>query len=63
MDGKLTLKLEFQSYVFDDVRNKLVSNHCTVASNVLTVTDENHKQCIFPILQVNVPLSYCTWQR
>ena len=62
MDGKLTLKLEFQSYVFDDVRNKLVSNHCTVASNVLTVTDENHKQYIFPILQVNVPLSYCMWQ-
>ena len=28
------LKGEFQSYVFDDVRNKLVSAHCTVTSNV-----------------------------
>ena len=36
--------------VFDDVRNKLVSAHCTVTLNVLTVTDENHKRCIFPIL-------------
>ena len=24
-------------------------------SNVLTVTNENHKRCIFPILPVNVP--------
>ena len=35
------LKLNFQSSVFDDVRNKLFSAHCTVTSNVLTVTDEN----------------------
>ena len=28
--------------VFDDVRNKIVSAHCTVTLNVLTViTDEN----------------------
>ena len=29
-----------------------------VTSNVLTVKHENHKQCIFPILPVNVPQSY-----
>ena len=52
-----TLKREFQSNVFDDVRNKLVSAHCPVTSNVLTVTDENHKRCVFPILPVNVPWS------
>ena len=40
---------QLQSNVFDDVRNKLVSAHCTVTSNVLTVTKENHKRCIFPI--------------
>ena len=43
----------FPSNVFDDDRNK----HCTVTSSVLTVTDENHKRCIFPILLVNVPRS------
>ena len=51
---KSTLKSEFQSHVLDNVRNKLLSTHFTVMSNVLTVTDENHKQCIFPILPVNV---------
>ena len=40
--------------VFYDVRNKLVSTHFTVTSNVLTVTDQNRKWCIFPILPVNV---------
>ena len=50
---KIILKLEFQSYVFEDVRNKLVSAHCAVKSNVLTVTDENHRRCIFPILTAN----------
>ena len=54
------MKREFQSSVFDEVRNKLVSAHCTVMSNVLTVTDKNHKQCIFPILPVDVPRSYIT---
>ena len=43
------LKLNFEKGIsiqcFDNVRNKLVSAHCTVTSNVLTVTDENHKQC------------------
>ena len=38
--------------VFDDVCNKLVN--CTATLNVLTVTDEIHKRCIFPILTVNV---------
>ena len=52
------LKLSFQSNVFDDVRNKLVSAHCPVTVNVLTMTDENHKRCIFRILPVNVPRSY-----
>ena len=52
------LKLNFQSYVFDNVRNKLVSANCTATSNVLTVTDENYKRCIFPILSVHVPRSY-----
>ena len=47
MDWKSTWKLEFQSNVFDDVRNKFVSAYCIVTSNVLTVTDENHKRCIF----------------
>ena len=51
------LKREFQSNVFDDVRNKVVSVHFTVTSNVMTVTDENHKRCIFPFLPVNVPRS------
>ena len=56
MDQKSTLKLEFRSYVFDDVRNKLVSAHCIVMSNV----DENHKRCIhaFSIFQFNVMWSY-----
>ena len=51
------LKLKFQSNVFDDVRNKLISAHCTVTSNVLIETDENNKRCIFPILPVNVTQS------
>ena len=51
---KINFEKEFQSNVFEDVRNKLISAHCTVTSNVLTVTDENHKRCIFPILPVNV---------
>ena len=44
-----------QSYIFYDIRKKLVSAHlhCTVTSNVLTETDENHKQWIFPFLPVN----------
>ena len=29
-----------------------------MTSNVLTVTDENHERCIFPILPVNVAQSY-----
>ena len=33
-------------------------NKSTVTSNVLTVTDENHKKCIFQILPVDVPRSY-----
>ena len=49
----INLILERQSYI-----NILVSAHCTVLSNVLTVTDENHKRCIFPILPVNVLRSY-----
>ena len=52
MDWKSTWKLEFQSNVFDDVRNRFVSAHCIVTSIVLTVTDENHKLCLFPILPV-----------
>ena len=52
------MRREFQSNIFDDVRNKLVSAHCTVTSNVLTVIDENYKLCIFLILPVNVPRSY-----
>ena len=48
------LKTDFQSYVFYDVRNKLASAHCTVTSNILTVTDETYKRFIFPILPVNV---------
>ena len=58
MDWKSTWKLELQSNVFDDVRNKFVYAHWIVTSNVLTVTDENHKRCLFPILPVNVPQSY-----
>ena len=38
--------------VFDNVHKKLVPAHYTVTSNVLTVTDENHRRCIFPILPV-----------
>ena len=54
----MSFEIEFQSNVFDDIRNKLISAHCTVMLNVLTVTDDNHKQCIFPILSVNVLQSY-----
>ena len=43
---------------FDDDHNKLVSTPCTATSNVSNVTDQNHKQCLFPILPVNVPWSY-----
>ena len=42
-----------QSNVFDDARNKFVYAHCMVLSNVLTVTDENHKRRIFPISAVS----------
>ena len=52
VDWNSTMKMEFQSNIFDDVLNKLVSAHCTVTSTVLTVTDENHKRCIFPIPQL-----------
>ena len=51
------LKIDFEIGIsiqcFDDVHNKLVSAHCTVTLNALTVTDENHKRCIFP----NLPAS------
>ena len=49
MDWKSTWKLEFQSNVFDDIHNKFDSAHCIVTSNVLTVTDENDKRCIFEV--------------
>ena len=55
MDWKGTLKSEYQSDVFDNVRKLLVSVHCTVKLNV---TDENNKRCIFQILSVNVSRSY-----
>ena len=38
------------SDVFDYVRNKLVSAHCNVTLSILTVTEENHKRCIFSSL-------------
>ena len=28
------LKIKFQSYVFEDIRNKLLSTHCTVTFNI-----------------------------
>ena len=57
---KYTLNLQFQSDGFDDVRNtwRVVLYQCIVTLNALTVTNENHKRCIFPILPVNVPRSY-----
>ena len=58
MDWKATWNRNFQSYVFDNFRNKFVSAHCTVMFNVSTVKDKNHKRSIFPILPVNVLLSY-----
>ena len=51
VDLKSTLKSEFYSFVFNDVRNKLISAHCTVTSNVLTVTDKNF-ECIFQSCQL-----------
>ena len=36
VDWKSTLDSLFQSYVFDKVRNMVVSAHCTVTSNFLT---------------------------
>ena len=55
--GKSTLKLEFQYNVFENVPDKVISAHCIVTLNILTVMDENHKQCtcIFSILPINVP--------
>ena len=50
--------MEFQSYDFDDIGNKLISSHHTVILNGLTVLDENHRWCIFPILPINVQLSF-----
>ena len=37
---------------------KFVCEQFIATSNVLTVKDENPKQCIFLILPVDVPLSY-----
>ena len=54
MDWKKTLNSEFQSYVFDNVRNKLVSAHCTVTSNVLTGGWKSQTMYIFNIT------SYCS---
>ena len=50
---KINLKIGV-SNVFNDFRNKFVSAHCIVTSNVLTVTDVYHKRFIFPISPVNV---------
>ena len=55
VDLKSTLNLEFQSFVFDYVRNELVLAHSTVTLNVLIETDENLKRCSFPILPVKFP--------
>ena len=44
-------------YVNDVVCSMVVFTHCTVTSQGLTVTDENHKGYIFPILSITVPLS------
>ena len=44
-------------YVNDNVCSMLVFTHWTVTSQVLTVTDENHKGCVIPILSITVPLS------
>ena len=44
-------------YVNDVVCSMLVFTHCTVTSQGFTVTYENHKGCIFPILSITVPLS------
>ena len=57
------LKLNFEKeisiqYVFDNICNKLILAHSTVTLNVLTVTNENHKRCILPILPVSVLRSY-----
>ena len=52
------IETQLSIHCFADIHNNLVSAHCTVTLNVLTVTDENYKQCIFPILPVNVPRSY-----
>ena len=51
------LKINLKTNVFDDVRNKFVSAHCILTLDVLTVTEENHKRCIFLISPVNEPRS------
>ena len=43
-------------YVNDAVC-KIFFTHCTVTLQVLTVADEKHKGCTFPILSITVPLS------
>ena len=44
-------------YVNDNVCSMLVFTHCTVTSQGLTVSDENHKGCISPILLITVLFS------
>ena len=48
MDWKSTRKLDVQSNVFDDVRNKFVSAHFIVTTNVLTVPDEKTTNDVLP---------------
>ena len=53
-------KIDFEAWIsilcLHDYYNKLVSVQCDVECfvNILTVMDEDRKQCIFPILPANV---------
>ena len=53
----LTWNWNFNPIFLNDICNKLDSTHFTVTLNVFTATNGNHKQCMFPILPLYVPLS------
>ena len=52
------LKLNFEKGISIQCFRPRPPQVSTVTLNVLTVTDENHKRCIFPILPDYVPRSY-----
>ena len=58
MDWKWDLKLEFQSYVFEVLTTSAIkfefAQYIVMSYVLMTVMDEYHERCLFPILPVNV---------